>query len=292
MQAIEREIERLISAATGSPFRIAGSRSIGGGCIHDARGLTGKDGRRFFIKQNAAAHLPAFEAEAASLRAMAATRTIRVPAPIGTWETAGRALLILEYLPIGNPVVRDWARMGAQLARMHQSTADTFGWDHDNWIGSSPQINTRDADWIAFTANCRLLPQIGWARRRGLKLGQADQLVNRLPDFFRDYSPLPSLLHGDLWAGNAGFLEDGTPVVFDPASYYGDREADLAMTELFGGFPESFYDGYESVWPLDPGYAVRKDLTILYHVINHFNLFGGGYGAQADGLIRRLLAAI
>lgn len=292
MQMLEREIENLISGATGTRFRIAGSRSIGGGCIHDARGLTGEDGRRFFIKQNAASLLPSFMAEVESLRAMAATGTIRVPEPVGAWASAGRALLVLEYLPIGNANGRDWQRMGRQLARLHQTTADTFGWDDDNWIGASPQINTRHPDWIPFMADCRLRPQIQWARNKGLELGAADRLIDRLPDFYRDYLPVPSLLHGDLWTGNAAFLEDGTPVVFDPASYYGDREADLAMTELFGGFPEAFYTGYESVWPLDPGYATRRDLTCLYHVLNHFNLFGGGYGAQAQGLIRRLLAAI
>jgi protein-ribulosamine 3-kinase len=166
--------------------------------------------------------------------------------------------------------------------------APGFGWDHDNWIGATPQVNTWKEQWVQFFAECRLGPQIKWARNRGLPLSQAGELIESLPDFFDTYAPVPSLLHGDLWSGNAGFLADGTPVIFDPASHYGDRECDLAMTEMFGGFPGEFYRSYNAEWPLHTGYRIRKQLYILYHTLNHYNLFGGGYGSQAEAIIRSL----
>jgi len=147
-------------------------------------------------------------------------------------------------------------------------------------------------DWIAFYRAWRLRPQFELARHnaapRGL-LRQGERLLERLEAFFPGYHPMPSLLHGDLWGGNHGYA-DGVPVLFDPAVYYGDREVDLAMTELFGGYPADFYAAYREAWPLDPGYRVRKPLYNLYHVLNHFNLFGGGYAAQAEAMVRRLLA--
>ena len=292
MPALQKEIESTIAKATGSPIRISGGQSIGGGCIHNARCLTGKDGRQFFVKENRHALLPSFEAEAHSLDVMAKTETIRVPKPVGVCTDNSSAALILEYLPMGGRGKGDWRRMGAELARLHEHMNPAFGWDHDNWIGSTPQINSWRDDWITFYGECRLLPQIRWARDRGLRLREAESLIDRLPEFFQSYRPAASLLHGDLWAGNASFLTDGTPVIFDPASYYGDRESDLAMTELFGGFPEAFYAGYESVLPIDPEYSLRRDLYQLYHVLNHFNLFGGGYGSQAEGMVRRLIAAV
>ena len=179
--------------------------------------------------------------------------------------------------------------MGEQLARLHRTQVTRFGWAHDNWIGSTPQPNTENPDWIAFYTDCRLRPQVEWARNRGLPLRQAGDLEAALPRFFAGYQPVPSLLHGDLWAGNADFMADGTPVIFDPAAYFGDREAELAMTEMFGGFPGEFYAGYNAEWPLDPGYRIRRQLYLLYHTLNHYNLFGGGYGAQAEAIVRALL---
>ncbi len=167
-----------------------------------------------------------------------------------------------------------------------------FGFAHNNFIGATSQPNAWTTDWPTFWCEQRLGFQLDLAARNGYggelqKMGQ--QLMQRLPEFFVGYHPVPSLLHGDLWGGNHSYTADGTPVLFDPAPYYGDREADLAMTELFGGFDQSFYAAYHTVWPLDAGYATRKILYNLYHILNHANLFGGGYARQAEGMMRRLL---
>jgi fructosamine-3-kinase len=288
VSSLHQAIEDCISQASGRSFAISDQSSLGGGCIHDAARITGEDGRSFFAKRNSIDHLPSFEAEAFALDMMAATRTIRVPRPLGTCSAGRQAALVLEYLPMGGRG-GDWQAMGRQLALLHRHTGKQHGWDHDNWIGSTPQINTPCDGWIEFYLQFRFQPQVRWARQRGLRLADAEALADVVPAFFSGYDPLPSLIHGDLWAGNAGFLEDGTPVIFDPAAYHGDREAELAMTEMFGGYPAAFYEGYASEWPLDPGYATRKQLYLLYHTLNHYNLFGGGYGSQSESIIRRLL---
>ncbi len=285
-------LEATISRETGRPFRVASADSLPGGCIHDARCLAGTDGRRFFVKLNDRAHLSGFEAEAFALGRIAATGTLRVPSPIATCEAGDGAALILEFLPLQSAGKPDWNRLGRELARLHRCTGEAFGWPHDNWIGSSPQKNSPYPEWPEFYAACRLRPQMTWAREKGLRLLRAEALIEAVPRFFKDTHPLPSLLHGDLWSGNAAFLNDGTPVVFDPASYYGDRETDLAMTQMFGGFRPEFYNAYNAEWPLDEGYSRRRDLYLLYHVLNHYVLFGGGYGSQAEGMVERLLQSL
>jgi fructosamine-3-kinase len=165
----------------------------------------------------------------------------------------------------------------------------------DNTIGSTPQKNTPRQDWVAFWREQRLGYQLQLAARQGhggALQRQGEQLLEYLPDFFTDHRPQASLLHGDLWSGNYSIDSQGQPVIFDPAVYFGDREADLAMTELFGGFGAEFYAAYNSSWPLEPGYAVRKTLYNLYHILNHLNLFGGGYLSQAQRMIQHLLAEV
>jgi len=179
------------------------------------------------------------------------------------------------------------------------STLLRFGFAHDNYIGTTPQPNgwpnESRTSWIDFWRERRLGFQLRLAAQNGYG-GQlqtlGEKLLDALPAFFAGYTPQPSLLHGDLWSGNHAFLEDGTPVIFDPAPYYGDRECDLAMTELFGGYPADFYTAYHAAYPLDSGYAVRKDLYNLYHVLNHANLFGEGYARQAEQMMQRLLKFI
>lgn len=198
---------------------------------------------------------------------------IRAPEPY----RHGEAFIEMEQLELGGRA--DWPAMGRMLARLHRKTHDRFGWSTDNWIGLSPQKNGWSEDWVAFFRDCRLKPQL---QRAGLSLDF------RIEKLFKRYAPIPSLLHGDLWSGNAGFMPEG-PVIFDPAVYYGDREADLAMTELFGGFPAAFYAAYQKEYPLDGGYSRRKHLYNLYHLLNHLNLFGAGYRAQVEatlGLLR------
>jgi fructosamine-3-kinase len=252
-----------------------------------------RDGdRSYFVKVNRADLLSMFEAEAAGLGEMAATRTIRVPSPLCTGIAGSQAYIVMEDVPMGGCAGGGAARAGRQLAAMHRTTRPGFGWDRDNTIGSTPQPNSPDPDWVAFWRERRLGFQLGLAARKGYG-GRLQSLGERLlADFpaLIDHAPRPSLLHGDLWGGNLGFDRQGEPVIFDPAVYYGDREADLAMTELFGGFGGDFYAAYDEAWPLDRGYRVRRTLYNLYHILNHLNLFGGGYLGQAQGMMERLLA--
>lgn len=234
-----------------------------------------------------------FAAEAAGLKALAATQTVRTPKvfAVGRWDAG--AFIAIEWITLGAPTRSSEAVLGEQLAWQHRSTQAQFGWDRDNTIGMTPQPNAPCNDWVTFFREHRLRFQLDLAERNGaprelLDRGQA--LCERLGAFFSTYRPRPSLLHGDLWSGNWGADADGSPVIFDPAVYYGDREADIAMTRLFGGFGNAFYAAYQSTWPLDPEFEVRCTLYNLYHVLNHFNLFGGGYLSQAQRMIDQLLA--
>jgi fructosamine-3-kinase len=285
-------VAEAIGAATGSPFAAAALQPIGGGDINQAFSV--KSGtRRFFVKANRAERLPMLEAEAAALRELIATHSVRAPQPLCSGTAAGQAFLVLEYLDLRGS--GDAARLGEQLAALHRVPQPQFGWAHDNWIGSTPQPNGWQRDWVAFWRDQRLGFQLRLAAQNGYggalqRDGEA--LLSRLDGFFDGYTPAPSLLHGDLWGGNHGYLADGSPVVFDPAVYAGDRECDLAMSELFGGFAPAFHVAYREAWPLDAGYAVRRTLYNLYHILNHANMFGGGYAAQARRMLAQLLAEI
>lgn len=284
------ELAAAIGRVSGQPFVCARQETQGGGCINQGIVLIGHDGRRFFAKLNAADKLDMFEAEADGLRALAASEAIRVPRPLIYGRAGDAAYLILEWLPLEGRASPE--AMGRRLAQLHGQSQAEFGWWRDNYIGATPQENAPLSNWIEFYRERRLRPQIERARAHAAPrrlLQQGERLLTCLEDFFPAYQPVPSLLHGDLWGGNHGYV-DGEPVIFDPAVYFGDREADLAMTELFGGYPASFYAAYREAWPLDPGYRVRKALYNLYHVLNHFNLFGGGYAAQAEAMLGRLLA--
>jgi fructosamine-3-kinase len=285
------QIAATIGTHTGQPFSPAPPRRLSGGCINAAFTLT-DDEQTWFIKTNCAAKLDMFEAEAAGLNALCDTQTLYVPRALCTGSTDDIAFIVLEHLALGRGGTAAWRLAGTQLAALHRTTADRFGWRRRNTIGATAQHNDWQADWATFWRDHRLGFQLGEAARNGYagrlqKLG--DQLLTRLAVLI-DHDPQPSLLHGDLWSGNLAFIRDGRPAIYDPAVYFGDREADLAMTELFGGFSADFYAAYRDAWPLDPGYRVRKTLYNLYHVINHLNLFGGGYGAQAERMMEQLLA--
>jgi len=249
------------------------------------------DGRRFFVKTNTVASLPMLEAEADGLRELARAGAIRVPAPAACGGAGEVAFLALEWLDL-SAGGRD-AALGTALAQLHRTTAKAYGWHRDNTIGTTPQDNAWTDDWTAFFRDRRIAPQLALAARTGhggRLQRDGEKLLAAIPALLAGHAPEASLLHGDLWSGNASRLASGEPVIFDPAVYFGDREADLAMTELFGGFGADFYAAYRATWPIDAGYSVRRTLYNVYHVLNHVNLFGGGYLAQAETMIGSLLA--
>ncbi|MGB3534310.1 MAG: fructosamine kinase family protein [Microcoleaceae cyanobacterium] len=290
------KIANHISQVTGESFKISDRRSVSGGCINQGYRLS-NGSRHYFVKLNQASQVAMFEAEMLGVQQMYSTQTIRVPQPL-CWGTAEKsAYIVLEWIEMGGGSNRSaMAEMGRQLAQMHQWQPDKeypgysqFGWDINNTIGSTPQINTWTENWIEFWIEYRINYQLKLAQKRGKNFNQAERLLNKIPEILADYNPKPSLVHGDLWGGNASVTSDGEPVIFDPAAYFGDREVDIAMTELFGSFSATFYQGYQEVWPLEPGYERRKTLYNLYHILNHFNLFGGGYASQAERMIQQLL---
>lgn len=280
-----------IQGATGEDFAIQKCRATGGGCINSTYSV--EDGsRRFFVKVNGMSGLAMFEAEADGLREIAATGVIRVPNPVCTGVAEESAFLVLEYVDFSSGRKGRAEDLGRQLADMHRVSAPQYGWWRDNTIGSTPQINTPADNWPEFWRDRRLGYQLALAASNGYGGAlqrKGERLRARLDGFFKGYAPLPSLLHGDLWGGNYAFSATGEPVIFDPAVYYGDRETDLAMTELFGGFPAAFHAAYREAFPLDSGYPMRKALYNLYHILNHLNMFGEGYLGQAEGMIEKLL---
>jgi fructosamine-3-kinase len=294
-------IENHIQSVTKTAFRVGDRsapgvrRSVSGGSINGAYEVS--DGQqRYFVKLNQASKIGMFEAEALGLQALAASCSIRIPQVVG-WGTAdSHSYIILEWIDLkrnsGSSSALGWTEMGRQLARLHRTASpcsQRFGWDQNNTIGSTPQPNPWMQDWAEFFAEFRIGYQIQLAQRKGIGFLHTEKLLAAIPDLL-GHCPAPSLVHGDLWSGNAGFSATGEPVMFDPAVYWGDREVDIAMTELFGGFPSSFYEGYQSVWPLDGGYKKRKVLYNLYHILNHFNLFdSGGYRAQAEQMMAQIL---
>lgn len=294
MRSSFAEIAAAIGTATGVPFTQSKAMAVSGGDISAAY-LLDDGSRRFFVKLNTTARRAMFNAEADGLAALAATRCVRVPAVITSGTVDKQAFLVLEALDLAPH--GDAAQLGTQLAALHRAPTDSarFGWPHDNWIGATPQHNTASADWLSFWHTQRLGAQLQLAAQNswdGALQRDGDQLCARLDGLFEGYAPVPSLLHGDLWGGNHAYLADGTPVLFDPAVYVGDRECDLAMTELFGGFAPDFHAAYRAAWPLDAGYPVRKTLYNLYHILNHANLFGGAYAAQSARMIAQLLAQL
>ena len=282
-----------ITAFTGVDCSGCEWERVTGGSINKARKLIDQDGRAWFLKLNKPAFAESFAAESAGLLELKRAAEIHIPEPAGHGVTETHAWLLIEWLDMLSPDRAADERFGRALAGMHRITAEQFGWHRDNVIGATPQSNNWSDNWTAFYSKERLAPQLALAGHNGAPsslLTAGSQLLDVVDTFFTACTPVASLLHGDLWGGNRSMLADGTPVLFDPAVYFGDRESDLAMTRLFGGFGEAFYAAYESAWPLEEGHESRQDLYMLYHVLNHFNLFGGSYLKQAEQMIRKLLA--
>ncbi|WP_413110328.1 fructosamine kinase family protein [Thaumasiovibrio sp. DFM-14] len=272
-------ISQQISEVTGFPFTLKEKKPLSGE-LNDCYCISSSDEIRYFIKVNDRSHLANFEAEAESLAQLAQSNTIATPPLVHVGTCKEHAFIILEYLPM-RPIDSESAfYLGQQLAHLHQSAEQAeFGFDTDNYIGTTIQPNPWHRKWNTFFAEQRIGWQLQLAAEKGHQFGNIDTIVSRVAKLLVHHQPKPSLLHGDLWIGNCALTVDG-PVIFDPASYWGDRECDIAMTELFSGFPEAFYNGYNNVWPLDAGYSDRKALYNLYHLLNHFNVFGDEYKSQ------------
>ena len=284
------QIAQQISRETGQLFQGHDRQSVSGGCINQGYRFTDSE-QSYFVKLNQAQAVAMFEAEALALQQMQATNTILVPQPICVGTADQSAYLVLEWLDLGSGSPPAWAAMGQQLAQLHRLTGiNGFGWERPNTIGSTPQINAWTANWATFFTQHRIGYQLDLAHQRNGHFPKSAQLLAAIPALLADHNPVPALVHGDLWSGNAAITSTGQPVIFDPAAYWGDREVDLAMTELFGGFPPAFYQGYDQVYPRDRGYTQRKPLYNLYHILNHFNLFGGSYEAQANRMMALILA--
>ena len=288
LNPVVRELEH----RTGFRGDSSRARAVGGGSINQAFKVPG-DPRPLFVKINRASTLPDFEAEVEGLEAIGNAGGLAVPEVIASGCVGETAYLALEWVDMGSRTVAAQQRLGAGLAEQHRATAERFGWHRHNTIGATPQHNRLMDDWLGFYRTERLDFQLELAQQNGLpsrQLTRGRRLSEQLEPFFADYRPVASLLHGDLWSGNWGADEAGRPYLFDPAVYYGDREADLAMTRLLGGFGAAFYAAYEERWPLAPGWERRADLYNLYHLLNHFNLFGSGYLGQVSTCLSRLTA--
>lgn len=267
-------------------------RDLTGGDINNAA-LIGNDQHQWFLKYKQRAPEGMFAAEALALSEIAAHKCIRVPKPLAFGRDGDTGWLVLEFIELtssGSSQV-----LGEHLAALHTVTAEHFGWVRDNFIGTTAQHNSATDTWSVFWRDKRLRPQLDLAYAKGYEArlaNRAEQLLEEIDHFMEDHQPAASLLHGDLWAGNKAFADDGQPVIFDPASYYGDRETDIAMTELFGGFGPKFYAAYNQCAPLPHGYQLRRDLYNLYHMLNHLNLFGAGYLTRCESIVEHLLAQV
>jgi fructosamine-3-kinase len=287
-QSIIQHIEQ----ATGQTFSVKQQRVMAGGSINAAFLLSGESAQ-YFVKTNHAGRESMFAAEVRGLQEMASSHTIKVPEPVCYGDDNTQSYIVLQYLEMDGRA--DQVVLGEQLAAMHRLTAECYGWEMDNTIGATHQPNTWKESWLDFWREQRLGFQLQLAAENGYggelqTLGE--KLLSEMPKLFAGREVLPSMLHGDLWGGNVAGLGDGTPVIFDPAFYYGDREADLAMTYVFGGFSPDFYASYENAFPLDAGFTVRKTFYNIYHIINHLNLFGGGYHGQALHMLEQVLAEL
>ncbi|MEY3463086.1 MAG: hypothetical protein RLZZ468_864 [Cyanobacteriota bacterium] len=301
----ERELLAFVEQRLGLPVRAA--QPVAGGCIHRAWRLDLADGRRVFAKTNAADALPLLAAEQQGLEALApwAPAQLRLPEPLALGRAGPTAVLVLSWLDLASGAggstasAAGWAALGAGLAELHRRSAAGgssagFGFSTDNFIGATPQRNGWLPEWADFFVQRRLAPQLRLAARRGQPLRHGEAVLERAGQLLAAHHCPAVLVHGDLWSGNAGLLQrpPGEPhgaALFDPATHWADREVDLAMARLFGGFPAAFFDGYGASWPLPIGWSDRLDLYNLYHLLNHANLFGGGYQGQAQSSIDRLL---
>lgn len=268
---------------------IVSSTPCTGGCINSSALITLSNHNEFFVKWNQDSPSEFFASEVASLGAIGETNTVKVPEVHLCEDSEDGGFLVLELLPIQAPSEKFEELLGEALARLHAHTEEQFGFHRNNFIGTTPQSNSWHDSWGEFFLEERLRPQVSLAKELGWLKERFVEALSESRSFHLEIlnrdEEKPALLHGDLWYGNVASLSLGEPVLFDPASYYGHREADIAFTEFFGGFGKRFYDAYRSVSPLSPHYEERRWLHNLYHLFNHANLFGGNYCREVQRII-------
>ncbi len=285
-----RSIDEAVQEIFGSEVAILSRSPVHGGCINSASKLTLSTGECLFAKENRSTLTGMFRAEATGLLALKKPGGPVVPEPLAAGEDGVNQFLLTTYLPAGRPGPSYWEDFGRALATLHRHRGvDFFGFEGNNYIGSTPQRNPPCDRWISFFGTHRLGYQISLAAEQGLAKGslvrQTETLISKLDSLIEEPAH-PSTLHGDLWSGNAMADAEGNAAIFDPATYYGHNEADLAMTELFGRFHPSFYGAYNEIMPLSPEYPERKKIYGLYHILNHLNIFGSAYAFQAESIVR------
>jgi fructosamine-3-kinase len=284
MDEIKSEVGRRLG------IKIIKTENLSGGCISNAYKIISESGDNFFLKVNDSVPSDMFKTEADGLRELSKANVIKVPEA----KIYSGNFIVTEFIQSGKKSNTFFQNFGRNFALLHKYKGTAFGFYEDNYIGSNPQKNLADGDdrtnWIAFYFNKRLLYQLSLCEQNGFATTELRnylrKLEDKIEDILKDSTEEPALLHGDLWSGNYMITQNGEACIIDPAVYYGHREADLAMTKLFGGYPEEFYKSYNEIYPLDEGWDYRENIYKLYHVLNHLNLFGSGYYSQTISLLR------
>jgi fructosamine-3-kinase len=292
------QLQQALAELLHSPLAVLQEQGVSGGCISDARRVRVRtdDGREcdYFVKSNGVSFLDNFHAEWDGLDRLAGADAIAVPRPIAVGSSGGRAWLVLEWVDQGSASTDYFETFGRQLARLHQVTeGNEIGLPRNNFLGSATQINTPCDRWPEFVAQHRIGYQLRWATDQGLADSQLQrdvaEIVERMDELLAGSEPSTALLHGDLWSGNYLCGADGQPVLIDPAVYYGNREAEFGMLKLFGSCPPRFYDAYDETFPFAQGWGRRVNVYVLYHLLNHLNLFGRGYHHQCCSVAAEIL---
>ena len=289
---IWQKIEQEITDKTACSFVIQNKRSVPGGDINQSFCISGGD-VKYFVKINASHRLEMFETEISSLTALMQANCFIIPRVIVSGMFEQESYLVLEFLELAS--IGNESLFGHKLSQLHSVAASQFGFEQDNFIGRTVQINPWNANWGEFFTHNRLSHQFELLAENNLKLSsqsQVSDLLKILPDYLNEHNPRPALVHGDLWQGNYSYTAEGQPVLYDPAVYYADHEVDLAMLELFGAPGENFFESYCELLMIKKGYFLRKEIYNLYHILNHANLFGGGYLRQSEEQIKKILNRI